>query len=422
MSAIVWKGFKLGELFTLSTEHVIKKQIKNLVLYQEWQEGRIANITASEKNNGITGYIEESEETKLKQVKNSLTLNPVGSIGVCFYHNYYFVSTGNNKLVKVISNNLKILLDTNPLLYLFLSKFITKIFYKTFFGFSKTITDEDFCREIILLPCLEVTKNDEWIWQENEHYYTLAVEYIKKLMEKAKELNEQKTIRLYEAERVKYEAERVKYEAGYNKQRNILAWKGFKLGDLFERSTKLSLSANQKDLNLVEKKDLDHTIALVSASKNDNGIIGFLSEEEVDINKVSINKITFDDQWGFSVFQQEKFVITGGHNAILEIKNNLLLKVFNKNIYLYKFLSLIINKITVKSGYFGYGFKINNKFDREIILLPCLEVTKNDEWIWQENEHYYTLAVEYISYIYLSGKVDYNQKLIDQYALKIKVV
>ncbi|KWU02762.1 hypothetical protein AEL96_12270, partial [Lactobacillus crispatus] len=66
-------------------------------------------------------------------------------------------------------------------------------------------------------------------------------------------------------------------------------------------------------------------------------------------------------------------------NAILEIKNNLLLKVFNKNIYLYKFLSLIINKITVKSGYFGYGFKINNKFDREIILLPCLEVTKNDE-------------------------------------------
>ncbi|WP_155635330.1 hypothetical protein, partial [Lactobacillus crispatus] len=63
---------------------------------------------------------------------------------------------------------------------------------------------------------------------------------------------------------------------------------------MFERSTKLSLSANQKDLNLVEKKDLDHTIALVSASKNDNGIIGFLSEEEVDINKVSINKITFD--------------------------------------------------------------------------------------------------------------------------------
>ncbi len=32
--------------------------------------------------------------------------------------------------------------------------------------------------------------------------------------------------------------------------------------------------------------------------------------------------MTFDDQWGYVCFQKENFVITGGHNAILEVKNN----------------------------------------------------------------------------------------------------
>ncbi|MCZ2781631.1 restriction endonuclease subunit S [Metamycoplasma hominis] len=422
MSAIVWKGFKLGDLFTLSTKHVIKKQIKNLVLYQEWQEGRIANITASEKNNGIAGYIEESEETKLKQVKNSLTLNPDGSAGVCFYHNYYFVSTGHNKLVKVISNDLKILLDKNPLLYLFLSKSITKIFYKTFFSFSKAITDEDFCREIILLPCLEVTKNDEWIWQENEHYYTLAVEYIKKLMEKAKELNEQKTIRLYEAERVKYEAERVKYEAGYNKQRNILAWKGFKLGELFTLSTEHVIKKQIKNLVLYQEWQ-EGRIANITASEKNNGIAGYIEESEETKLKQVKNSLTLNPDGSAGVcFYHNYYFVSTGHNKLVKVISNDLKILLDTNPLLYLFLSKSITQIFYKT-FFGFSKTITDEdFCREIILLPCLEVTKNDEWIWQENEHYYTLAVEYISYIYLSGKVDYNQKLIDQYALKIKAV
>ena len=236
----------------------------------------------------------------------------------------------------------------------------------------------------------------------------MAVEYIKKLIDEAKELREQKTIRLYEAERAKY-------EAGYEKERDFLVWKGFRLGDIFDRSTKLALSANQKDLNLSEIKDDEHTIALISASRNGSGRVGYLENSIVDKQLVSTNKITFDDQWGFTFFQQEQFVITGGHNAILEVKNILLKKLLDSNLQCYSFLSLVINYITIKSEIFGYGYKINNKFDRELILLPCLEVGKDDEYIWEENGRYYTLAVEYISYIYLTGKMNNSQKKIDNY-------
>ena len=165
-------------------------------------------------------------------------------------------------------------------------------------------------------------------------------------------------------------------------------WKDFKLGDLFERSTKLAMCANQKDLNLVETFDEEHTIALISASRNGSGRVGYIEDYLVDKDKISINKLTFDDQWGFTYFQKERFVITGGHNAILEIKNNKLRDLLDNNLYCYSFLSLIINKITIKSEIFGYGYKINNKLDREIILLPCIEVSKDEEYIWEENGKY----------------------------------
>lgn len=192
-------------------------------------------------------------------------------------------------------------------------------------------------------------------------------------------------------------------------------WKAFDLGDLFERSTTLAYKKNQKDLNLREFKESEDDIALISASRNDSGRVGYLSQTDVPKELVSINKLTFDDQWGYVFFQKEKFVITGGHNAILELKDRKLEDLMNQYTKCYSFISLIINKITLKSGIFGYGYKINNRLDREIILLPCLEVSKTDEYIWEEGGRYYTLATEYISYMYLNGRVKHYQEMIDKY-------
>lgn len=187
-------------------------------------------------------------------------------------------------------------------------------------------------------------------------------------------------------------------------------WKAFQLGSIFERSTVLAFKKNQKDLTLTEEKQNDSDIALISASRNGSGRVGYLSEKEVPQSLISVNKITFDDQWGYTFFQKERFIITGGHNAILELKNSKLETLMQTFPCSFSFLCLIMNKITLRSEIFGYGYKINNKFDREIILLPCLEVTKNDDYIWEENGHYYTLAVEYIEHLMNEAKELREQK------------
>ncbi|UVD81553.1 hypothetical protein NV226_02375 [Mycoplasma iguanae] len=73
-----------------------------------------------------------------------------------------------------------------------------------------------------------------YIYIEDGKYYTLATDYIKDLMEQAKEYKEQKTIRLYEAQKAKYEAQKAKYELAYLQDKTNIIWKSFKLGDLFE--------------------------------------------------------------------------------------------------------------------------------------------------------------------------------------------
>ncbi len=411
MSNIIWKAFKVNEIFIRNTPPSTNVPAKDLNIFDEWSEGLIALITRAESNNGIRGYIKKEN---FKTLKNKITYNDQFSIFL--YHDYEFTTIKDHlSIVNAKIDKLNDFLESNDYVNKFICLILNHIFSKDIFNFNFTGGDYKFDREIILLPCIEVSSEEEYIWEENGKYYTLAVEYIKYLMDEAKELREQKTIRLYEAERAKYEAERAKYEAGYKKEKDVLVWKGFKLGDLFERSTKLALSMNQKDLSLYDDKDEEHSIALISASRNGSGRVGYIENSIVDKNLVSINKITFDDQWGYTYFQQEEFVITGGHNAILEVNNLKLKKILDSNTYCYSFLSLIINNITIKSGIFGYGYKINNKFDREIILLPCIEVSSEEEYIWEENGKYYTLAVEYISYLYLDGRVRYNQKLIDKY-------
>ena len=178
--------------------------------------------------------------------------------------------------------------------------------------------------------------------------------------------------------------------------RNDVFWRSIKIGDLFCRDTKLAHKKNQKDLDLSLSKDNEHNVALVSASRDGSGCVGYLSINDYDINQVSINKITFDDQWGYTFFQKEPFIITGGHNAILELKNIKLKSVLDKNLQSYSFLSLLINKITIKSKLYGYGYKINNKLDRELITLPMVKVDSSEDAIWEIDGAFFSLATDYI--------------------------
>ena len=80
-----------------------------------------------------------------------------------------------------------------------------------------------------------------------------------------------------------------------------------------------------------------------------------------------------------------------------------------------RFFAKLITKICRNSLY-SWSYKVSKElFNRELIVLPCLEVSQDDEYIWEENGHYYTLATNYISYLYLTGRMNKYQKLIDTY-------
>ncbi len=416
MNEVIWRAYKISNLFKRCTPPSTNVPAKELEIHDYKKENTIALITRAEANNGIRGYIEKGD---FPTISNAITYNDQFSLFL--YHKYEFTTIKDHlSIIKCLNNNLQNILDSKSFVDSFLVIILNRVFSEEIFNYTFTGADYKFDREIILLPCLEVTKNDDYIWEENGHYYTLAVEYIECLMNEAKELREQKTIRLYEAERAKYERERAKYEIGYKKEKDALVWKGFKLGELFERDNSHQISGSKKVLDESPVYDLNHTIMNITASKNNNGCSGYLADKgEVSlIKRKGFLTIASDAAYGGICFYQNEYFVSTGHSNLLSIKNYKLKNLLDLNTIGYQFIAKLITTSLCNGTANRFFRSISSDFDREIILLPCLEVTKNDDYIWEENGHYYTLAVEYISYMYLSGRVEFNQRLIDKYEYK----
>ena len=423
MNEVIWRACKISNLFKRCTPPSTNVPAKELEIHDYKKENTIALITRAEANNGIRGYIEKGD---FPTISNAITYNDQFSLFL--YHKYEFTTIKDHlSIIKCLNNNLQNILDSKSFVDSFLVIILNRVFSEEIFNYTFTGADYKFDREIILLPCLEVTKNGDYIWEENGHYYTLAVEYIERLMNEAKELREQKTIRLYEAERAKYERERAKYERerakyeeGYKKERDVLVWKGFKLGDLYSFDSSNQYPFTQKQIDISDNKDDIHTIAVIAQSALNNGVIGYIENSDNIKKYISHGNMTFSLNFGICFYHSYDYVLLDTHGSIFRLmpNNQRYNELLEGNLQCNLFIAKLINKVCAKSLY-NWQWKPNSsRASREIILLPCLEVTKNDDYIWEENGHYYTLAVEYISYMYLSGRVEFNQRLIDKYEYK----
>ena len=409
MKNVIWKAYKLGDLFELTSSGTIA--LKNYTLFDDYNEKRVEVVTSSKDNNNQFLDLDDLPKN-IPVFSNALTINRNGSIGYCFYHNDKFIiPTGDSYVLTCLNERFKKYADESS--YHFLSILITHIFTSDVFGWSYKVNDERFTREIIMLPCLEVAEGEDYIWEENGKHYTLAVEYIKKLMDQAKELREQKTIRLYEAERAKYEAERAKYEAGYEREKSLLVWKGFKLGELFDWSSRKDLSL--KNYNKINEYQ-DGYVEVVTGSMND--INDYIPVVELPKNYPTYKNclcLNTNGSIGYCIYYNREIISPTSSVHVLLHKNKELEKSMSEVVN--GFFSSLITKIFTTGAYNRTACLISEeKFTREIIMLPCLEVAEGEDYIWEENGKHYTLAVEYISYIYLSGRVNKNQKLIDTYS------
>ena len=424
MSGVVWKGFRLDKLFVFNSENDVKKAQKDMEISKiKNDEFSVALVTAGGRNNGVVGYLSSDDYIGINPSKNSYTITfnslTPDEAGLCLYHNYNYV-TQTAKTFYFIDPKLN---SVDFIVHKFIACILSKIFLKThFFGYMyKLDNDYKFPREFILLPCIETT-GDDYIWDMDGKKWTLAVEYIKQLMQEAKELREEKTIKRYEEERKRYEEERKRYEEErkryeeeYLKQKEKVFWKGFKLDELFEFSSEHSIKSQIKNLTVFDNYE-EGTVANVTASKENNGIVGYIEEtEEIKRNKVkNILTIASDAAYAGVCFYQDDYVVTTGHNKMIGAKKQKFKELLNDNKIIWYFLSKMLTKIFCKTFY-GFSKSITDTdFNKNIILLPCIETT-GDDYIWDMDGKKWTLAVEYISYIYLTGRINQSQKLIDSY-------
>ena len=253
------------------------------------------------------------------------------------------------------------------------------------------------------------TTREESIWEFDGKYYTLAVEYIENLVNKAKENIEERTINSYKQQKDEQINNSLIYKDSYCSQVDTVIWKPFKVGDLFVESTEHYLEKSKKNYNISETKDEEYCVAVCAASKVNNGIVGYINEvDDVPIKKRKgyLTKGGF----GHVFYQDDWFIKPGGSWGMLNIlkfRDDKIKRVFDSNTTLYKFMAKILTKLFTQICSWGYSSPI----DREIILLPLLETTR-EESIWEFDGKYYTLAVDVISYLYYVGRVNmYDNKI-----------
>ena len=84
--------------------------------------------------------------------------------------------------------------------------------------------------------------------------------------------------------------------------------------------------------------------------------------------------------------------------------------------FLNVFFAKTITKIFTTGIYNRTAYLIGkDKFDREVILLPCINVSNQEDSIWKDDNGAYTIAKDFITYLLLTGKLKNIEKLINSF-------
>ena len=128
-----WKLFKIGDLIELVN---VKKRFK----VDESEKGIYPLITRTSKDNGITKFINDYSINF-----NCFTIAPSGSVGYCFYHEYFISVDGIIKVFKLKDINI------NPHL---IAMIITNTLTNKY-SYTNGLTIDKILNEIVNIPIFE---------------------------------------------------------------------------------------------------------------------------------------------------------------------------------------------------------------------------------------------------------------------------
>ena len=129
-----WKTFKIGDLIELVN---VKKRFK----VDQSEKGIYPLITRSSKDNGITKFINDYSVDF-----NCFTIAPSGSVGYCFYHEYFIGVDGIIKVFKLKETNI------NPHL---IAMIITNTLTNKY-SYTNGLTIDKILNETVGIPIFEV--------------------------------------------------------------------------------------------------------------------------------------------------------------------------------------------------------------------------------------------------------------------------
>ena len=134
MCEVIWKAYKISQLFRRCTPPSTNVPAKELEIYDEKKENTIALITRAEANNGIRGYIYKGN---FPSISHAITYNDQFSLFL--YHKYEFTTIKDHlSIIKCLNNNFQNILDSKDWVNSFLVILLNRIFSKQIFSYTKS--------------------------------------------------------------------------------------------------------------------------------------------------------------------------------------------------------------------------------------------------------------------------------------------
>ena len=284
-------------------------------------DGNIPFIGASDANNGVTEFV---ENTNKSLDSNVLGVNYNGSVVENFYHSYDCIFSDDVKRIKFKKSEYG-----DEFTYLFLKQMILSQKNKYQYGYK--FNAKRMSRQKIMLP---IDKNGEPHW-----------EYMSNFIKKLEKENIKKTLNhIYIYIMVK------KLENRYLLEN--VSWKEFFIEDICEIKS-------GKDI--YERDRIDGQTPYITATASNNGIGYFISNKNATLQEkcISVNR---NGSVGYSFYHS--------YPALFGNDTRKLIPKYSDD-HVAKFISFMISSQKEK---YGYGFKMGTaRLKRQKILLPVNE-------------------------------------------------
>lgn len=345
MNNIEWKPFTMGELFDI-------KRGESLYL-QDTNDGNIPYISATSKNNGISGYIDTYNRDG-----NMISVAYDGTVGCSFYQpSKWFASE------KVVSLSTK-----DYMLNKYLAEFLCNAIYhqreKYSYGYKFSV-DKRMKKQCLLLPA-----------KNNHPDYVYMEEYIKN--------NHFKKLNNY----VSYCKQNL-LTLGSIKKIHALSdvdWSDFYINKLFE--------VPKRGKRIVEKNHLAGDTPLVSSYGQENGVTNFIGNEDNVRSFTDCLSIANGGSSAGKTFYHPYTFIAADHVT----------QCWNKDLNQYQYLFLATVMTKALTGKYSFSHEISDpRLAKERIMLPT---THSGEPDYEYMEQYIKnmMIAKYNSYINFINK------------------